>query len=77
MKPTLHKVLGQDKYPHAMTLRRKAAQGVNQFADVTKPMSAEKLRFVRNRAIHVTREAIQRQWILLLPFTRIKKRVLA
>jgi len=77
MKPTLHKVLGQDKQSHAMTLRRKAATGVNQFADVTKPMSAEKLRFVRNRAIHVTREAIQRQWILLLPYMRIKKRVLA
>jgi hypothetical protein len=59
-----------------MTLKRKAASGVNQFADVTKPMTAEKLRFVRNRAIHVTREAIQRQWILLLPYVSIKKRVL-
>ena len=77
MKPTLHKVTGRDKKLHTMTLRRKAARGVNQFADVTKPMSAEKLRFIRNRAMHVTREAIQRQWILLLPYIRIKGRVIA
>jgi len=69
-------IAGRDRRLHSMTIARKSGPGIGNFADVTKPMPAEKLTFVRKRAVHVTKEAIQRQWILSNPFAAIRKRVI-
>ena len=76
MKPPLRKVLGNDKQSHLMTLRRKAGPGVGNFGDVTKPMTAERLRYIRERARHTMREAIQRRRILMLSASGISKRII-
>jgi hypothetical protein len=68
-------VEGNDHETHRMNIKRKAARGVSQFADVTKPMTAEKLKFIRTRATKTAKEAIQRQWILSNPFACILKRI--
>lgn len=70
-------ITGKDKRSHSMTIARKAGPGINNFADVTKPMIAEKLTFVRKRSVHVTKEAIQRQWILSNPFAAIRRRIVS
>jgi hypothetical protein len=69
-------IMGRDKHGHSMTIARKAGAGVGNFADVTKLMSAEKLRFIRTRAQHAAREAFQRQLILSNPFMAIRKRII-
>lgn len=68
-------VTGRDGNDHSMTVRRKSGPGIGNFSDITKPMPAEKLTFIRNRAVRTTKEAIQRQWILSNPFAAIRKRI--
>lgn len=67
---------GNDKQPHRMNIQRKAATGVSQFSDITKPMTGEKLTFIRHRLQHATREALQRELIGNNPFAVIRKRIL-
>jgi hypothetical protein len=75
-KKVTRNIMGKDKQAHSMTIQRKSAPGISQFADVTKPMPAEKLAFVRHRAKRTAHEAIQRQVILNLPFIAIHKRII-
>jgi hypothetical protein len=74
-RPPLRTVLGKDNHGHKMTLRRKSGSGVGNFKDVTKPMTADRLRYIRERARRTVSESIQRQWILLLSASGISKRV--
>lgn len=69
-------ITGRDNRAHSMAVQRKAGHGVGHFADITKPMPAEKLTFVRQRALRTAKEAIQRQWILSNPFAAIRKRII-
>ena len=67
-------ILGKDKQLHRMNIKRKAGKGVGLFADVTQPMTSEKLTFIRQRLQRATKEAFQREWIGFNPFTAIRKR---
>jgi len=75
-KDATRQILGKDQQAHTMTVKRKAAPGVSQFANVINSMPAEKLAFIRHRAKRTAYEAIQRQLILNLPFIAIRKRVI-
>lgn len=66
-------VRGKDGKTHSMSLRRKSSLGVGQFSDVTKPMSTDKLAYVRQRSRKVRQEAQQREFILSNPFLMIRE----
>lgn len=68
-------ITGKDKRPHSMTIARKAGAGIENFADITKPMPAEKLTFIRKRLQRTTREAMQREFIGFNPFAAIRRRI--
>ncbi len=75
-RSVLRRVVGKDNKAHTMTIQRKAGAGVGNFADITKPMTGDKLVFIRTRANRAAKEAFHRCWIVGNPFAVIRKRVL-
>jgi hypothetical protein len=68
-------ILGNDKQIHNMNIQRKSALGVGQWANITRPMTAAKLMYIRQRLKRATREALQRELIGGNPFAIIRKRI--
>ena len=75
MASLMQRIFGKDKSPHLVATRRKCGPGVGVQANILNPMAGEKLQYIRTRAEHTTREAIQREWILRRSYMSIRHRL--